>query len=81
MNLRLVKRLLEKHGFEVYTAENGLEGLQLLQASLSGAPGAPLPPAVVLTDMQMCVRMRARVQLLTLLMCGRRGILFRSAGL
>ncbi len=55
MNLRLVKRLLEKHGFEVHTAENGLEGLQLLQASLSGAPGAPPPPALVLTDMQMCV--------------------------
>jgi signal transduction histidine kinase len=55
LNLRLVKRLLEKHGFDVNTAENGLEGLQLLQASLSGEPGAPPPPALVLTDMQMCV--------------------------
>jgi CheY-like chemotaxis protein len=85
LNLKLVRKLLEKHGFEarvrvrssvvaparaaaqlalllrtdkprtqVTTAENGLEGLQLLQASVGGAPGAPPPPAFVLTDMQMC---------------------------
>jgi CheY-like chemotaxis protein len=37
----------------VTTATNGLEGLQLLQESLGGAAGAPLPPAFVLTDMNM----------------------------
>jgi CheY-like chemotaxis protein len=38
---------------QVTTATNGLEGLQLLQESLGGAAGAPLPPAFVLTDMNM----------------------------
>jgi hypothetical protein len=44
----------DKPRTQVTTAENGLEGLQLLQASVGGAPGAPPPPAFVLTDMQMC---------------------------
>jgi PAS domain S-box-containing protein len=53
LNLKLVKRLLERHGFDVTTATNGLEALQQLQASLSGAPGAASPPDVALVDLLM----------------------------
>jgi CheY-like chemotaxis protein len=38
---------------QVTTATDGLEGLTQLQASVSGAPGAPPPPSFVLTDMSM----------------------------
>jgi signal transduction histidine kinase len=53
LNLLLVRRLLERHGFEVRTAQDGLDGLQQMQASVGGAPGAPPPPQLVLTDLRM----------------------------
>ena len=68
LNLRLVRRLLEKHGFEVTTAVNGLEALHLLQASLSGVSGAPRAPDIALVDVQMpsaCTHCRAVVHCLT----------------
>jgi CheY-like chemotaxis protein len=55
LNLKLVRRLLERHGFEVSTAVDGADGLAQLQASLSGAPGAPPRPDIVLCDLMMPV--------------------------
>jgi CheY-like chemotaxis protein len=51
LNLKLVSRLLQKHGFEVGTAVNGADGLAQLQASV----GAGAAPDLVLCDLQMPV--------------------------
>ena len=54
LNVKLVRRLLELHGFDVSTAVNGLDALQQLQASsLGGAPGAPPAPDIALVDLQV----------------------------
>jgi CheY-like chemotaxis protein len=41
LNLRLVKRLLEKHGFDVDTAADGRDALDKLIASASASASAP----------------------------------------
>ncbi len=51
LNLKLVSRLLQKHGFAVATAVNGADGLAQLQASV----GAGAAPDLVLCDLQMPV--------------------------
>lgn len=55
LNIKLVQRLLERNGFEVTTAMNGVEALQSLQASFAGEAGAPPPPDIALVDLNMPV--------------------------
>ena len=45
--------LTPRCALQVRTAADGVEGLAALQASVGRAPGAPPPPSIVLTDMQM----------------------------
>jgi CheY-like chemotaxis protein len=51
LNLRLVKRLLEKHGFDVDTATDGRDALDKLIASASASASAPL--CLCLMDLEM----------------------------
>lgn len=53
LNAKLVARLLSRHGFEVSTAGDGVQGLAVLEAALQGGEGAPPLPDVVLADLHM----------------------------
>ena len=57
----LMRKLLEKHGWVVDVASDGVQGLAKLQAALAprppgaGGPPPPRKPDLVLCDLQMCV--------------------------
>ena len=53
LNAKLVARLLSRHGFEVSTAGDGVQGLAVLEAALRDEEGAPPLPDVVLADLHM----------------------------
>jgi DNA-binding response OmpR family regulator len=60
LRLKLVKRLLEQHGFVVETSANGKEAYDQLVAGFE----AGAPPHIAILDMQarameQCVRLRA----------------------
>jgi CheY-like chemotaxis protein len=58
LNLKLVKRLLEQHGFRVETAANGKEAFdRLVRVYETGAP-----PHIAIIDMQARSRVRACVR-------------------
>ena len=64
LNQKLMRKLLEKHGWAVDVAADGVQGLAMLQAALAphppgvGDPPPPRKPDLVLCDLQMCVPSR-----------------------
>ena len=64
LNQKLMRKLLEKDGWAVDVAADGVQGLAMLQAALAphppggGGPSPPRRPDLVLCDLQMCVLLR-----------------------